>query len=70
MPKNDDLSFKSPLGPEQRDHEACQKLQTINHPAADYPIRGGKPLRMKFSAGTTVSGRMITTALSTDGRSR
>src|SRR5260221_4906027 len=53
MPKNDDLSFKPPLGPEQRDHEACQELQTIDHPAADYPIRGRKPLRIKFSVGTT-----------------
>ncbi len=52
MPKNDDLSLKSPLGPEQRDHQTCQELQTIDHPAADYPIRGGKPLRMKFSVGT------------------
>ena len=52
MPKNDDLSLKSPFGPEQRDHEACQELQTIDHPAADYPIRGRKPLRMKFSVGT------------------
>jgi L-alanine-DL-glutamate epimerase-like enolase superfamily enzyme len=53
MPKNGDLSFKPPLGP-QRDHEACQELQTIDHPAADYPIRGRKPLRMKFSVGTSV----------------
>jgi hypothetical protein len=61
MPKNDDLSFKPPLGPEQRDHEACQELQTIDHPAADYPIRGRKPLRIKFSVGTTRgrNGRII-----------
>jgi hypothetical protein len=51
MPKNGDLSFKPPLGPEQRDHEACQELQTIDHPAADYPIRGRKPLQLKFSVG-------------------
>src|ERR1700686_790533 len=52
MPKNDDLTLKSRLGPEQGDHDACQELQTIDHPAADYPIRGRKPLRMKFSVGT------------------
>ncbi len=52
MPKNDDLSLKSPLGPELRDHQACQELQTIDRPAADYPIRGRKPLRMKFSVRT------------------
>jgi hypothetical protein len=46
------LSLKSLLGPEQRDHEACQELQTIDHPAADYPIRDCKPLRMTFLAGT------------------
>jgi hypothetical protein len=33
MPKNDDLGLKSPLGLEQRDHEARQELQTIDHPA-------------------------------------
>jgi hypothetical protein len=26
--------------------------RSSDHPAADYPIRGRKPLRMKFSAGT------------------
>jgi hypothetical protein len=52
MPKNDDLGFKSPLGAEQRDHEACQELQTIDHPTSDYPIRGREALWMKFSAGT------------------
>jgi hypothetical protein len=52
MPKNDDLSFKPSRGPEQRDHEACEELQTIDHPAADYPIGGRKPLRIKFSVGT------------------
>jgi hypothetical protein len=39
MPENDNLRFKSPLGPEQRDHEPRQDLQTIDHPASDYPIR-------------------------------
>ena len=61
MPKNDDLSFKPSRGPEQRDHEACQELQTIDHPAADYPIRGRKPLRIKFSVGTMDADRMIRT---------
>ena len=59
MPKNADLSLKSPLGPEQGDHDACQELQTIDHPAADYPIRGRKPLRMKFSVGTITRKRLI-----------
>jgi hypothetical protein len=59
MPKNHDISLKSPLGPEQRDHQACQELQTIDHPAADYPIRGRKPLRMKFSAGTGAAYFML-----------
>jgi hypothetical protein len=53
VPKNDDLDLKSSLGPDQRDHEARQDLQTIDHPASDYPIRGLKALRMKFSVGTT-----------------
>jgi hypothetical protein len=52
MPENDDLGFKSSLGPEQRDHEARQELQTIDHPEAAYLISGLKPLRMKFSVGT------------------
>jgi len=34
MAENDDLGFKSPLGPEQRDHEPRQELQTIDHPAS------------------------------------
>jgi hypothetical protein len=40
MPKNDDLSFNSPLGPEQRDHEACEKLRNIDHLAADDGVCG------------------------------
>jgi len=59
MPKNDDLSFKPSRGPEQRDHEACQELQTIDHPAADYPIGGRKPLRIKFSVGTGVGPAQV-----------
>jgi hypothetical protein len=60
MPKNDDLSFKPSRGPEQRDHEACHELQTIDHPAADYPIRGRKLLRMKFSVGTAgLEGQLL-----------
>jgi hypothetical protein len=31
-PDNDDPGFKSPLQPEQRDHEPHQELQTIDHP--------------------------------------
>jgi hypothetical protein len=57
MLKNDDLSLKSPLGSGQRDREACQELQTIDHPPADYPIRGRKPLRMKFSVTTDIGER-------------
>jgi hypothetical protein len=32
--KNDDLGFKSSLGPEPRNHEAQQKLQTVDHRAS------------------------------------
>jgi hypothetical protein len=52
MPENNDLGFKSPLGPEQSDNEVRQELQTIDHPASEYPIRGLKALRMKLSVGS------------------
>jgi hypothetical protein len=51
MPKNDDLGFKSSLGPEPRNHEAQQKLQTVDHRASE-PIRALMPRRMRFSPGT------------------
>jgi len=56
MPENDDLGFKSSLGPEQRDHEARQELQTIDHRESDYLISSLKTLRMKFSVGTGGAG--------------
>jgi hypothetical protein len=49
--ENHDLSFKSSFGPELCDNQARQELQTIDHPASRYPIRGLKPLRMKFAVG-------------------
>jgi hypothetical protein len=59
LPKNDDLGFKSPLGAEQRDHEARQELQTIDHLESDYLISGLKPLRMKFSVGQEATKRLV-----------
>jgi hypothetical protein len=47
MPENDDLGFKSSLGPEQRHREGRQELQTIDHPESDYLISGLKPLRIQ-----------------------